>query len=87
MGSLTVSPAQNEDAALTLVEARRCGVPLFHPVTPNRTSPMNAEQHSVDGDVQQEIGDEWDGVIVGNVDFLAGMKRLAFCTLNSHLKD
>ena len=41
----------------------------------------------MDTRIDSDLSDEWRGVIVENVDFLAGMKRLAFYILNPHLKD
>ncbi|GGO23535.1 redox-sensing transcriptional repressor Rex [Deinococcus humi] len=89
MGFLAVPPDRAQDAAQALVDAGVRGILNFAPVVigPRATDERMADQRSVGGNVQQEIGDEWRGVIVENVDFLAGMKRLAFYTLNPHLKD
>ncbi len=89
MGFLAVPPERAQDAAQALVDAGVRGILNFAPVVigPRPTDERVADHRSVGGSVQQEIGDEWRGVIVENVDFLAGMKRLAFYTLNPHLKD
>ena len=89
MGFLAVPPDRAQDAAQALVDAGVRGILNFAPVVigPRPTDERVADHRSPGGNVQQEIGDEWRGVIVENVDFLAGMKRLAFYTLNPHLKD
>ncbi|AIZ44543.1 REX family transcriptional regulator [Deinococcus radiopugnans] len=89
MGFLAVPPERAQDAAQALVDAGVRGILNFAPVVigPRPTDERAADHRSVGGNFQQEIGDEWRGVIVENVDFLAGMKRLAFYTLNPHLKD
>lgn len=78
MGFLAVPPERAQDAAQTLVAAGVKGILNFAPVV---------IQPPVEGGVQQESSDEWRAVIIENVDFLAGMKRLAFYILNPHLKD
>ncbi|CAM3276008.1 redox-sensing transcriptional repressor Rex [Deinococcus saxicola] len=83
MGFLAVPPERAQDAAQAMVTAGVRGILNFAPVV---IGPRPSEGR-VDGNAQQEIGDDWRGVIVENVDFLAGMKRLAFYTLNPHLKD
>ncbi|CAM3552814.1 redox-sensing transcriptional repressor Rex [Deinococcus frigens] len=89
MGFLAVPPERAQDAAQALVDAGVRGILNFAPVVigPRPPEGRATDQRSVDGNFQQENGDEWRGVIVENVDFLAGMKRLAFYTLNPHLKD
>lgn len=78
MGFVAVPPDRAQDAAQALVDAGVRGILNFAPIVLQpRTSEMSG---------QQEIGDEWRGVIVENVDFLAGMKRLAFYILNPHLR-
>ncbi|THF88784.1 redox-sensing transcriptional repressor Rex [Deinococcus sp. KSM4-11] len=79
MGFLAVPPDRAQDAAQALVDAGVRGILNFAPVViqPPTESGVNA----------QEISDEWRAVIIENVDFLAGMKRLAFYILNPHLKD
>lgn len=79
MGFLAVPPERAQDAAQTLVEAGIRGILNFAPVV---IQPKMIEQAS-----QQETSDEWRGAIVENVDFLAGMKRLAFYIRNPHLKE
>lgn len=78
MGFLAVPPERAQDAAQSLADAGVRGILNFAPVV---LQPRLAERNG-----QQEISDEWRGVIVENVDFLAGMKRLAFYILESHLK-
>ncbi|MBZ9753126.1 redox-sensing transcriptional repressor Rex [Deinococcus sp. HMF7604] len=79
MGFLAVPPERAQDAAQALADAGVKGILNFAPTV---IQPRAAERAG-----QQEISDEWRGVIVENVDFLAGMKRLAFYILNPHLKD
>lgn len=79
MGFLAVPPERAQDAAQALVEAGVRGILNFAPVV---IQPRYIERAGL-----QEISDEWRAVIVENVDFLAGMKRLAFYILNPHLKD
>lgn len=79
MGFLAVPPEKAQDAAQALVDARVKGILNFAPVV---IQPRTVERMGT-----SEIGDEWRGVIVENVDFLAGMKRLAFYILNPHLRD
>jgi redox-sensing transcriptional repressor len=89
MGFLAVPPDRAQDAAQALVDAGVRGILNCAPVVigPRPTDERVADHRSGGGNAQQDIGDEWRGVIVENVDFLAGMKRLAFYTLNPHLKD
>ncbi|MFC4637150.1 redox-sensing transcriptional repressor Rex [Deinococcus hohokamensis] len=79
MGFLAVPPDHAQDAAQALVDAGVRGILNFAPVV---IQPRVSERAG-----QTELSDEWRGVIVENVDFLAGMKRLAFYILNPHLKD
>ncbi|AFZ68973.1 redox-sensing transcriptional repressor Rex [Deinococcus peraridilitoris] len=79
MGFLAVPPEKAQDAAQMLVEAGVKGILNFAPVV---LQPRAVERHGA-----SEIAEEWRGVIVENVDFLAGMKRLAFYILNPHLRD
>jgi redox-sensing transcriptional repressor len=78
MGFVAVPPDRAQDAAQALVDAGVRGILNFAPIV---LQPRTSEASG-----QQEIGDEWRGVIVENVDFLAGMKRLAFYILNPHLR-
>ncbi|GAA5513451.1 redox-sensing transcriptional repressor Rex [Deinococcus carri] len=77
MGFLAVPPERAQDAAQSLADAGVRGILNFAPVV---IQPRTLERAG-----QQEISDEWRAVIVENVDFLAGMKRLAFYILNPHL--
>lgn len=79
MGFLAVPPERAQDAAQTLVEAGVRGILNFAPVVIQPRTVERAGQH--------DTADEWQKVIVENVDFLAGMKRLAFYILNPHLRD
>jgi len=79
MGFLAVPPEHAQDAAQALVEAGVKGILNFAPVV---IQPKTTERAG-----STDIADEWRGVIVENVDFLAGMKRLAFYILNPHLRD
>ncbi|OLV19893.1 redox-sensing transcriptional repressor Rex [Deinococcus marmoris] len=83
MGFLAVPPERAQDAAQAMVTAGVRGILNFAPVVIGPRPP----EGRAESNAQQEIGDDWRGVIVENVDFLAGMKRLAFYTLNPHLKD
>ncbi|MDV6373899.1 redox-sensing transcriptional repressor Rex [Deinococcus arenicola] len=90
MGFLAVPPDRAQDAAQALVNAGVRGILNFAPVVigPRPPEGRTAEGHSHNAaHALQESGDDWRGVIVENVDFLAGMKRLAFYILNPHLKD
>jgi len=80
MGFLAVPPDKAQEAAQILVEAGVKGVLNFAPVV---LQPRVLEG----GGREAEIGEEWRGVVVENVDFLAGMKRLAFYILNPNLKE
>jgi redox-sensing transcriptional repressor len=84
MGFLAVPPERAQDAAQALVDAGVRGILNFAPVV---IGPRLPEGRPSEGSGQQEIGDEWRAVIVENVDFLAGMKRLAFYIRNPLLKD
>ncbi|MEF2279675.1 redox-sensing transcriptional repressor Rex [Deinococcus sp. YIM 134068] len=77
MGFLAVPQGRAQDAAQSLAEAGVRGILNFAPVV---LQPRTVERSGL-----QEISDEWRGVIVENVDFLAGMKRLAFYVLNPDL--
>lgn len=77
MGFLAVPPERAQDAAQSLAEAGVRGILNFAPVV---IQPRMVERSGL-----QEISDEWRAVIVENVDFLAGMKRLAFYVLNPDL--
>lgn len=77
MGFLAVPPDHAQDAAQALAGAGVRGILNFAPTV---IQPRMLERAG-----QQEISDEWRAVIVENVDFLAGMKRLAFYILNPHL--
>lgn len=79
MGFLAVPPEHAQDAAQALADAGVKGILNFAPVV---IQPRTLERGG-----PQEISDEWRGLIVENIDFLAGMKRLAFYILNPHLKD
>ena len=78
MGFIAVPPEQAQAAAQTLVEAGVKGILNFAPVVLQPRTHERAGLH--------EVTDEWHGVIIENVDFLAGMKRLAFYILNPHLR-
>lgn len=78
MGFIAVPPEQAQAAAQTLVEAGVKGILNFAPIV---IQPRTLERAGL-----HEPADEWHGVIIENVDFLAGMKRLAFYILNPHLK-
>ncbi|WP_291429712.1 redox-sensing transcriptional repressor Rex [Deinococcus sp.] len=79
MGFLAVPPEHAQDAAQALADAGIKGILNFAPVV---IQPRTLERGGL-----QEISHEWRGLIVENIDFLAGMKRLAFYILNPHLKD
>ncbi len=78
MGFLAVPPDRAQDAAQALVDAGVRGILNFAPVV---IQPRTTERGGV-----SEPGDEWRNVTIENVDFLAGMKRLAFYILNPTLK-
>jgi redox-sensing transcriptional repressor len=76
LGFLAVPPEHAQAAAQTLVSAGIRGILNFAPtIIQPRTLPGSSEP-----------SEEWKGVSVENVDFLAGMKRLAFYTLNPSLR-
>lgn len=77
MGFLAVPPEHAQAAAQSLVEAGIKGILNF---APTLIQPKQRE-----GQHLQEISDEWRDVMVENVDFLVGMKRLAFYMLNPQL--
>ena len=76
-GYLQARAERVQDAAQSLADAGVRGILNFAPTV---IQPRTLERGG-----QQEISDEWRAVIVENVDFLAGMKRLAFYILNPHL--
>ncbi|ANE43278.1 redox-sensing transcriptional repressor Rex [Deinococcus puniceus] len=78
MGFLAVPPDRAQDAAQALVDAGVRGILNFAPVV---IQPRTTERGGV-----SEPGEEWRNVTIENVDFLAGMKRLAFYILNPTLK-
>ena len=76
LGFLAVPPEYAQAAAQTLVSAGIRGVLNFAPtIIQPRTVPGSSD-----------VADEWKQVSVENVDFLAGMKRLAFYTSNPSLR-
>ncbi|GGR80962.1 redox-sensing transcriptional repressor Rex [Deinococcus sedimenti] len=79
MGFLAVPPDRAQDAAQSLADAGVKGILNFAPTV--------IQPRTTDRPGHTDLSDEWRGVIVENVDFLAGMKRLAFYILNPHLKD
>ena len=79
LGFLAVPPEHAQGAAQSLVEAGVRGILNF---APTLIQPRRPE-----GGGLQEISDEWRDVMVENVDFLVGMKRLAFYMLNPQLSD
>lgn len=78
MGFIAVPPERAQDAAQTLVNAGVKGILNFAPIV---IQPRQLERVG-----SHEPAAEWHGVIIENVDFLAGMKRLAFYILNPHLR-
>ena len=76
LGFLAVPPEHAQAAAQTLVAAGIRGVLNF--------APTIIQPRTVAG--TSEPSDEWKQVSIENVDFLAGMKRLAFYTLNPSLR-
>ncbi|RJF73081.1 MULTISPECIES: redox-sensing transcriptional repressor Rex [Deinococcus] len=78
MGFIAVPPEHAQAAAQNLVEAGVRGILNFAPIV---IQPRTSER----GDIYEPT-DEWKNVVIENVDFLAGMKRLAFYILNPHLK-
>ncbi|MHA0040689.1 redox-sensing transcriptional repressor Rex [Deinococcus sp. PEB2-63] len=79
MGFLAVPPDRAQDAAQSLADASVKGILNFAPTV--------IQPRTIERPGHTDLSDEWRGVIVENVDFLAGMKRLAFYILNPHLKD
>lgn len=79
MGFLAVPPDRAQDAAQSLADAGVKGILNFAPTV--------IQPRTIERPGHTDLSDEWRGVIVENVDFLAGMKRLAFYILNPHLKD
>ena len=76
LGLLAVPPEHAQAAAQTLVVAGIRGILNF--------APTMIQPRLLPG--SSEPAPEWKTVSVENVDFLAGMKRLAFYTLNPHLR-
>ena len=76
LGFLAVPPEHAQAAAQTLVSAGIRGILNF--------APTMIQPRLISG--TSEVESEWRAVSVENVDFLAGMKRLAFYTLNPHLR-
>ncbi|WP_420596008.1 redox-sensing transcriptional repressor Rex [Deinococcus sp.] len=81
MGFLAVPPEHAQSAAQSLVEAGVKGILNFAPTLIQPRTPESAVQAGG----LQEIGDEWRDVMVENVDFLVGMKRLAFYMLSPQM--
>lgn len=80
MGFIAVPAERAQDVAQTLVEAGVKGILNFAPVV---IQPKMVERPGL----EPEKEEEWEGVIVENIDFLAGMKRLAFYILNPGLRE
>ncbi len=81
MGFLAVPPEHAQAAAQLLVEAGVKGILNFAPtLIQPRTEDGGLGERGL-----QEISDEWRDVMVENVDFLVGMKRLAFYMLNPQM--
>ncbi|GGJ30468.1 redox-sensing transcriptional repressor Rex [Deinococcus roseus] len=80
MGFIAVPADRAQDVAQTLVEAGIKGILNFAPVV---IQPKMIERPGL----EPEKEEEWEGVIVENIDFLAGMKRLAFYILNPGLRE
>lgn len=80
MGFIAVPADRAQDVAQLLVEAGVKGILNFAPVV---IQPKMIERPGV----EPEKEEEWEGVIVENIDFLAGMKRLAFYILNPGLRE
>lgn len=79
MGFLAVPPEHAQEAAQALASAGVKGILNFAPIV---IQPRTLERNGI-----HELSEEWRGVIVENVDFLAGMKRLTFYIRNPPLKD
>lgn len=79
LGFLCVPPERAQSAAETLVNAGVRGILNFAPVV---IQPRTVERAG-----HFDTADEWRKVMIENVDFLAGMKRLAFYILNPHLRE
>ncbi|MFC6591461.1 redox-sensing transcriptional repressor Rex [Deinococcus lacus] len=79
MGFLAVPPEKAQAAAQALAEAGVRGILNFAPTVlqPRLIATENGD----------EISEEWHNVTIENVDFLAGMKRLAFYLLNPNQKN
>lgn len=77
MGFLAVPPERAQDAAQRLADAGVRGVLNFAPTV---IQPLTVERGGDPG-----AGEERREVTIENVDFLAGMKRLAFYIQNPHL--
>ncbi|ADV67319.1 redox-sensing transcriptional repressor Rex [Deinococcus maricopensis] len=78
MGFLAVPPDRAQDAAQSLADAGVRGILNFAPIV--------IQPRTHDTDAGPDLSPEWRGVTIENVDFLAGMKRLAFYILNPHLQ-
>ena len=78
MGFLAVPPDRAQDAAQSLADAGVRGILNFAPIV------IQPRTHETDTGL--ELAPEWRNVTIENVDFLAGMKRLAFYILNPHLQ-
>ncbi len=79
LGFLAVPTEHAQSAAQSLVEAGIKGILNF--------APTLIQPRPKDGGHLQEISDEWRDVMIENVDFLVGMKRLAFYMLNPQLNE
>ncbi|TSA80830.1 redox-sensing transcriptional repressor Rex [Deinococcus detaillensis] len=82
MGFLAVPPEHAQAAAQSMVEAGVKGILNFAPTLIQPAQDGAGHERGL-----QEISDEWRDVMVENVDFLVGMKRLAFYMLNPQLRD
>jgi len=80
LGFLAVPPEHAQAAAETLVAAGIRGILNFAPTI---VQPRMVGAGQPEG---AEPAEEWRNVTIENVDFLAGMKRLAFYTLNPSLR-
>lgn len=78
MGFLAVPPERAQDAAQSLADAGVRGILNFAPTV--------IQPRTVERGGSSDTGEEWRGVTIENVDFLAGMKRLAFYILNPDLR-
>lgn len=76
MGFLAVPPEQAQEAAEMLVDAGIRGILNFAPVVLKAQHEHHTNTPHTSKDNTQES--PWDQVFIENVDFLSGMKRLAF---------